>query len=1078
MQKQWLMLLAVCLQASDIRISEVMSNPQGSEYENEFIEVYNAGELPLEITGWILSDGVGIDTLASWSGPKHISPGQFGLILDPGYVFEQGPYTDIIPDSIPIYTISTDASFGSGGLANAAEQVIIRHPDSLTGSSMSWSSASENGYSWERLQMAGDDATAQWAQSLLLNGTPGFRNSVSPPELNLSLAGLQVKFAEMNRPILLMARVLNSGNTVIESFQIHVYQDQDQNGFQNASEWVKTYSFFDLVTPENFVDLPLTLPLLNPGVHVFEARLLLDGDQNPLDDTSRIQLSGAYPPDALCINEIMFSPDPEQGGEWIEIWNHSGAPLSLQGWTLADANEARHPLSNNLLWIPTDSLFLLCRDVAVAEYFSLDVNRVLPIPGWPTLNSGSDSIRLFDASGCLNTSAFYRGNWGEAGRSLERRHPTLQPYEQENWQASLHPDGATPLTPNSQRLSPLQLRIEGLRRILNGLVGPAAVDVSVRFSNQGFETLTQLTLVAGSISTWTGQLESFSVDSLTVRFPATPAGISQHDLQIFQDTSLLCDTLFSITLGFPADQLALNEILYLPAEDQVEFLEFVNVGNEAINLQGWVLQDRSGSRGVVQERVIIPTHSYFVLAGDSARMSDWCSPSVPIVELLPWPSLNNTGDSLVLFDPVQTPQLTHSYQAAQGGGTGVSLERLALWRTADRWDNWTGCLDPLGNTAGRENSLLLPENNLCLTELALKDSLLTTGGPLGLTLTLLNDGDSTVASARIQLYLYQESQLISEYEEWIYEILPDESISVELNATVPECGWVDILALLTAFGDGNPDDDQVNLKTYIGCDLSPLVISEILPIPETDNSEWIELYNRSDRSVDLQGWQITDNGSAGAVLSDSSFLLAASSYLVLSSDGTIQASGGTSLVVDLPSLNNSADGLQLQDPQSRPMDLMSYDLASGLVPGRSLERIRLDGTGNSSNNWGICIAGEGSTPGYENSLNLTVLAETLTLDLAPNPFSPDGDGIEDALLINYELPFEQGFATLWMFDMAGRRIAEPVPLQAVGHRGQFSWDGQASYGGTAVTGLYILKLMVDDLNGKVWTELRKVYLLR
>ena len=85
MHKTGLVLLAICIQASDIRISEVMSNPQGSEYENEFIEIFNATDGVMQINGWILSDGNGEDSISHLSGPIGIQPAHYALIMDPGY---------------------------------------------------------------------------------------------------------------------------------------------------------------------------------------------------------------------------------------------------------------------------------------------------------------------------------------------------------------------------------------------------------------------------------------------------------------------------------------------------------------------------------------------------------------------------------------------------------------------------------------------------------------------------------------------------------------------------------------------------------------------------------------------------------------------------------------------------------------------------------------------------------------------------------------------------------------------------------------------------------------------------------
>ena len=211
MRRISLVLLAIALQASDIRISEVMANPQGSEYENEFIELYNTSSYVIHINGWVLSDGSGLDSLIYLSGPEGVRPYGYAVILDPSYNFDTGPYHDLMPDSTTLYTISTDATLGSGGLSNSGESVIIRSPDTSMVSQMSWSSATDNGYSWERVTMETPDSLAQWEQSLVVNGTPGYRNSRELPEFNLELVIIDIVPSEGRQAIDISLLIWNRG---------------------------------------------------------------------------------------------------------------------------------------------------------------------------------------------------------------------------------------------------------------------------------------------------------------------------------------------------------------------------------------------------------------------------------------------------------------------------------------------------------------------------------------------------------------------------------------------------------------------------------------------------------------------------------------------------------------------------------------------------------------------------------------------------------------------------------------------------------------------------------------------------
>ena len=1081
MYKCSLVLLAICLQASDLRISEVMSNPQGSEYENEFIEVFNQSDHVIHINGWVLSDGNGVDTITHWSGPDSISSKGYALILDPGYSFSSGPYGALIPDSIPIYTISTDASFGSGGLANSGELVHIYAPDTSAGSQMAWTSASDNGYSWERVLIETPDSLAIWQQSLVQNGTPGFRNSVTPPQCNLSLNETVVIRVVVGEAIELQLAIENTGEQGIAAFSVFIVHDENQNGEYDPEEWALFQEYSDLLEPHDILEIPLQLFVLEPGIHKLAIHVYTEGDEVADDNSLGLEIYGAFPEATLSITEIMFSPIAGQGGEWVELKNISEAPVSLQGWTLSDANQTRHLITDELYLLQPESLLTICGDVEVREYFSLTPTQVLVLNSWPTLNSAADSIRLFDPTGFSIARAYYRGSWGNSGRSLERRHPAAFPLSEWNWQSSTHPDGGTPSRINTQQLEPVAIQVEAIEMVQSRPIGPASVSIMVRFRNLGLDTLHSLQIDSENLGEWQGALASFQLDSLYFITDVLPSGTSQVPLLIYHDGLQLADTSFQVMLGFPPGQIALNEIHYLPTEDQVEFLEFINIGVDTLNVYGWCYSDRSGTRGTVLTPMLIPPDSLFLLSGDIASLSDWTLPGARMVELTPWPSLNNASDSILVSDLQGNRQLSHGYAANQGGEPGKSLERLALWKAAGSDGSWATCQDPLGITPGSVNSIQLPPANLVLGEIQILDSLLSLNEQFSVQLQIINAGFDPVDIASIIIQVFQGADILTGSDESLPSVEAGDTLLWSADLELDQCGWIDLVAEIIFSDDEIPSDNRLVLRSYISCLSTPLVINELMPIPLSGQMEWVELYNRSSHTVDLQNWLISDNSLMGKVITDSSLSLAAGSYLILMPQADLNQDPGygpVQFVHGFPSLNNAEDALVLFDPQDIRMDEMFYNDFTALASGRSLERIQSDVPGSDPRNWGICIAGSASTAGQENSLHLEELPPRLTIDLSPNPFTPDGDGQADELFIHYELPMEQGLMSIMIFDMAGRKIAEPVQARVVSHRGQLCWDGEAGYGGKAVTGLYIMKLLVDDLAGNVYEVLEKVYLVR
>lgn len=1081
MHRLCLVLLAISIIANDIRISEVMSNPQGSEYENEFVELYNGGDHVMQINGWILSDGTGIDTLVHLSGPHELRPGDYAVIVDPSYDLVSGPYQYLRNDSVSIYTISTDASFGSGGLSNSGESVLVHSPDTLFFSSMTWTSSTSNGYSWERVSVLVPDSLSEWEESQTINGTPGYRNSVTPPLVNLKLAGARIEHAVTSDPVEISITVMNTGEYVIPGFSVQLFLDDDQNGLWEIDEYHLTETRDDTLASDDSLEIPITLFELRPGRHHVQIHILAEGDEVNGDDSLMLVVQGKYPKGVVSVTEVMFSPAPDQGGEWIEIQNRITDRLSLQGWTFSDANQTRHVISDSLFHLEPKGYLTLCASTEMKDYFGLEYSEIYELQSWPTLNSTSDSIRLFDPTGEQVASAFYRGSWGEPATSLERRNPATHPHAEINWMPSSHLDGGTPSRMNTRSLLPVEIQIEFISVRLPKLVGPTQAEIRILFRNMGMNLLTALELDSDADIQWLGNLPSYDLDSLVFMSEMLWPGFNQVPIILYHESGVVADTSVQIILGFPQDQIALNEIHYIPHEDQPEFLEFVNISSQPINLLGWCFQDRSGSRGEVIRDLTIQPDSLFIWTEDEVKLSDWVPPQAQFSGLTSWPSLNNSSDSIVVHDPTGKRMLAHAYENPSNGMVGRSLERRALWKPQSDPDSWGVCQGASGITPGLANSILLPANNLMIQDLSVLDTLLRSGVSFSLQVVVSNTGTDAVPGSQLDLHFSGNGNEIMRQSHILPFLSAGESYVWTRNYILDAGGWISLDADVQAPGDQNPGDNHIKEILYFSEEHSPLVINEVMPLPAVGEHEWSEIYNSSEKTVDLMGWSLSDQSGSAVIISDTSLLLHTREYLVIGEElsNSYDPHYATFLVLpQFPTLNNTEDGLVLFDPQGFWMDEMAYTSTTELVRGRSLERIRTEMTGLDPGNWSVCIYDEGSTPGWQNSLYLDVLPSELNIVLEPNPFSPDGDGQSDQLAIYYELPFEHGVMSVMIFDMAGRIIAEPVQIKPVSHRGQVFWDGEANYGGKAVTGLYIMKVLFDDQAGKVWNSLKKVYLVR
>ena len=113
---------ALCGQA---RLSEVMTDPLGSEPHDEFVEIYNASQTDtIDLAGWSLGNGDEIDRIIALRNGTRLQPGGFALVLDGSYAGASTTY-DSVRESVTIVTIE-DRAFGRSGWSNSAhEQVIL-----------------------------------------------------------------------------------------------------------------------------------------------------------------------------------------------------------------------------------------------------------------------------------------------------------------------------------------------------------------------------------------------------------------------------------------------------------------------------------------------------------------------------------------------------------------------------------------------------------------------------------------------------------------------------------------------------------------------------------------------------------------------------------------------------------------------------------------------------------------------------------------------------------------------------------------------------------------------------------------
>src|SRR4030095_1688382 len=123
--------------------------------------------------------------------------------------------------------------------------------------------------------------------------------------------------------------------------------------------------------------------------------------------------------------------------------------------------------------------------------------------------------------------------------------------------------------------------------------------------------------------------------------------------------------------------------------------------------------------------------------------------------------------------------------------------------------------------------------------------------------------------------------------------------------------------------------------------------------------------------------------------------------------------------------------------------------------GVALERINFDSPTQDSLNWHSAASTVGyGTPSYKNSQYTEQnIGDEVTL--SPQVFSPDEDGFNDLLSINYSFNAAGYTANVKIYDAEGREVRDLAHNLLLSQSGMFTWDGVTDKNEKALLGMYI-----------------------
>ena len=522
-----------------------------------------------------------------------------------------------------------------------------------------------------------------------------------------------------------------------------------------------------------------------------------------------------------------------------------------------------------------------------------------------------------------------------------------------------------------------------------------------------------------------------------------------------------------------AQHVVINEVMYAPIKPEPEWIELFNPSDSAVSMVGWSISNHSKVYTLLPDT--IGPHSYMVITKDSVHYlrTKYAIPNAHILQTNV-PPLGNSGDNIAIKDSSKNIIDSIKYSPNWGGATGSSLERIDFAGPADS-TNFSECIDTIGATPGIQNSIRRRDFDLALDSISNK---LSNQNELIFTVRIMNKGRKQIGDGMV--VISSNSGLPIAESQITTPIQPLQKQDVILTWQNPDYGRTNITAFINESQDEVHANDTLRTEAYIPIPRNAVVINEIMAMPKSTSSEWVELYNTSSNKVHADSlWLHIGFADTTYKYRIDSLILPPKNYAVIDASSTFFSTfpllkGKPGMIVLSKSTFNLKDSgaqIMLLNTNGSIIDSLNY-LSSWHSPnvtnhtGISLERRYSTGPSTDLLNWASSFDPQGSTPLQKNSNSSDTLPAPAAIDIQilPNPFSPDGDGFNDATNISIAIPSDnEEVISAKLYDLRGRLRSTIAQNQRVYRTELFRFEGKDNKGVILPIGLYTL--VVESASG-------------
>jgi len=536
--------------------------------------------------------------------------------------------------------------------------------------------------------------------------------------------------------------------------------------------------------------------------------------------------------------------------------------------------------------------------------------------------------------------------------------------------------------------------------------------------------------------------------------------------------------------------ILINEIMADPTPSaglpETEWLELFNRSDKIIDLGTLNLSD-GGAPQFLPTYLLFPDSFVVLSTAAGAAMLAGTAPNLLAVP--GFPSLNNDSDALSLTDAggLTVDQVTYSvgWHSTTGKSEGGwTLERINPAVPCLGRENWQSCPVAPGSTPGRKNASFSNTPDLESPQLLA----VFPESATSLRAVFSEGLDKNTAANTASYQIIPSRTILSA------EVASADRREVLLTlAESLQSGVVYTVTATVLLTDCSGNTASPGDSIYVGLPEIPapsdIVINEILFNPATGGSDYVELYNISNKIFNWPDFSLANfSGGANIVAIPLNRLFLPGEYAVFTANPADIESRFANVRpnylfdISLPSLPDDAGNISLlwsDGGNVLTIDSFDYEagfhnalLSSSEREGVALERIRPEGATNDPSNWTSAartLSGAAGTPTLPNTQRGAPGSpsgdDLVRLD--PARLSPDGDGFEDFLDIIYTLPASGYAATMTIYDSEGIPVRRLLRQELIGTEGALRWDGEMDDGARSRPGIYILFLEIFAPQGQI-----------